>query len=384
MHNEYGIQDLTEPPQYKEKQTILPHPIHGDGDKKSLTPAKRTHDGKVKKLEKKEIEMKEIEKSTEKQKSEASGKIDMRKLIVDKTITKHIHKHHKKDRESNGSSHHKHHSSSTSSSSKHNSDCTPRSRSKSKSRSHSSSDHHRTHHKSSSKQSSETSLKKSSNTSSSSLPIVITDDKIKSNNDIQSSKNKENEMKITNNVEKIENPDRLFERIEPSLIVEVETTPNGEIKAMQIEQQPPPLPSQLTAQAIIVNQQPTLPPPPLQQQQPPLPPTPVKDVMVLPPLPPLPATEVMVTPIKILNPVLPTIISTPTTSQVAPDVLQLKQNPPTVAAIAPAQTISTPKTKKVPSSSSSNNLSATKSSSSKSSASDLLSSIMASMDNTQY
>jgi lysine-specific demethylase 9 len=36
-----------ETPQYKEKQTILPHPI-SDNEKKFQTPVKRTHDGKIK------------------------------------------------------------------------------------------------------------------------------------------------------------------------------------------------------------------------------------------------------------------------------------------------------------------------------------------------
>lgn len=47
LQNEYKQMDLTEPPQYKEKQTILPQPIHLDKGITS-TPLKRTAEGKLK------------------------------------------------------------------------------------------------------------------------------------------------------------------------------------------------------------------------------------------------------------------------------------------------------------------------------------------------
>lgn len=44
---------MAEPPQYKEKQTILPHPISNEDSKK--TPCKRTYEGKAKKSEAKKL-----------------------------------------------------------------------------------------------------------------------------------------------------------------------------------------------------------------------------------------------------------------------------------------------------------------------------------------
>lgn len=58
-------------PQYKEKQTILPHPL-SEIEKKHQTPVKRTHDGKIKENEK--------EKSVSAKKYQDSSNIDMRKL----------------------------------------------------------------------------------------------------------------------------------------------------------------------------------------------------------------------------------------------------------------------------------------------------------------
>lgn len=126
---------LVEPPHYKEKQTILPHPV--SLDEKKHTPMKRTHDGKPKKSEKKElnaaapVEEKEVVVAVppepkkvvvvdiEKQAKEA--KIDMRKLVRDdkplkdaKKSSSSSHKH----SSSSSSSSHKYHSSSSSSSKK--------------------------------------------------------------------------------------------------------------------------------------------------------------------------------------------------------------------------------------------------------------------------
>ncbi|XP_058124449.1 uncharacterized protein LOC131282889 [Anopheles ziemanni] len=80
-----------DPPHYKEKQTILPHPVSAEGERKH-TPIKRSHDGKPKKLEPKKeppplaaqtspkpVKVTEtIEKLAAKE-----AKIDMRKLIRD-------------------------------------------------------------------------------------------------------------------------------------------------------------------------------------------------------------------------------------------------------------------------------------------------------------
>ncbi|KAL1398902.1 hypothetical protein pipiens_002326 [Culex pipiens pipiens] len=126
-----------DPPHYKEKQTILPHPVSLEVEKKH-TPVKRTHEGKPKKSEKKELNavppppplpVDEKEPATpepkkvvvvdvEKQVKEA--KIDMRKLVRDdkplkdgkKSSSSSSHKH-----SSSSSSSHKYHSSSGGSSS---------------------------------------------------------------------------------------------------------------------------------------------------------------------------------------------------------------------------------------------------------------------------
>uniref|UniRef100_A0A1Q3F347 Round spermatid basic protein 1-like protein n=1 Tax=Culex tarsalis TaxID=7177 RepID=A0A1Q3F347_CULTA len=128
-----------DPPHYKEKQTILPHPVSLEADKKH-TPVKRTHDGKPKKSEKKELNAapppppppteseKEVETPEVKQvvvvdveKQVKEAKIDMRKLVRDdkplkdgkkSSSSSSSHKH------SSSSSSHKYHSGSSSSSSK--------------------------------------------------------------------------------------------------------------------------------------------------------------------------------------------------------------------------------------------------------------------------
>uniref|UniRef100_A0A2M4A554 Round spermatid basic protein 1-like protein n=1 Tax=Anopheles triannulatus TaxID=58253 RepID=A0A2M4A554_9DIPT len=83
-----------DPPHYKEKQTILPHPISA-ADEKKHTPIKRTHDGKPKKSEQKKEPVVPLSTSPEKGLKKASSsdtvdklaaqevKIDMRKLIRD-------------------------------------------------------------------------------------------------------------------------------------------------------------------------------------------------------------------------------------------------------------------------------------------------------------
>lgn len=153
--NERTDPNLAETPHYKEKQTILPNPItidHITGEKKLSTPLKRSHDGRPKKplkfpdspisadLQSDRVSL------TDKKSDEA--KIDMRKLIVEP-------KHRKRSTSSSG---HKIHSSSTSSS---------HSCSKEKHRGSSSSDHHRSSSNKSSKHRDEH-RKSSSNHSSSS------------------------------------------------------------------------------------------------------------------------------------------------------------------------------------------------------------------------
>lgn len=112
--NEHNDPNLAETPHYKEKQTILPNPISAEchEGKKAHTPMKRTHDGKIKKERKDPLKSPMInEQSSPKEAEEA--KIDMRKLIIE-------HKTHKKSSSSsspNNISTSKKHTSSSSSSS---------------------------------------------------------------------------------------------------------------------------------------------------------------------------------------------------------------------------------------------------------------------------
>lgn len=126
-----------DPPHYKEKQTILPHPISALAEEKKNTPVKRTHDGKPKKAEKKDLgvvpaaaaavaavveEVKQEQEKLEKVEVEKQGlveaKIDMRKLVRDDKPLKKSSASHKHSSTSSSSSSHKHHSGSGSSSSK--------------------------------------------------------------------------------------------------------------------------------------------------------------------------------------------------------------------------------------------------------------------------
>lgn len=128
-----------DPPHYKEKQTILPHPISAEETKKS-TPVKRTHDGRPKKSEKKDLsaipapvvpsvlevsvpvvkgEKPEII-TVDVEKQTIEAKIDMRKLVRDDKplkVQKKSSSSHKHSSSSSSSSH-KHHSSSVESSKK--------------------------------------------------------------------------------------------------------------------------------------------------------------------------------------------------------------------------------------------------------------------------
>lgn len=155
MINEQTDPNLAETPHYKEKQTILPNPVtidHITGEKKLSTPVKRAHDGRPKKPLKFPDSPSPINNDlhsdrvllTDKKSDDA--KIDMRKLIVVEP------KHRKRSTSSSG---HKIHSSSSSSHS-----C-------SKEKHRGSSDHHRSSSNKSSKHRDEH-RKSSSNHSSSS------------------------------------------------------------------------------------------------------------------------------------------------------------------------------------------------------------------------
>lgn len=124
--NEQTDPNLAETPHYKEKQTILPNPISYDanGERKINTPVKRSADGKIKKKDpvkptivvvppptvvaasgKATSPTPEAQLSEKAEKAAEQAKIDMRKLIVE-------HKHKKSSTSGGGS--HKYHSSSTS------------------------------------------------------------------------------------------------------------------------------------------------------------------------------------------------------------------------------------------------------------------------------
>lgn len=89
--NEHNDPNLAETPQYKEKQTILPHPINNEpnSERKTQTPVKRTHDGKLKKDKKDSPQINECQKPHDVDIKSDEAKIDMRKIVND-------HKSHKK------------------------------------------------------------------------------------------------------------------------------------------------------------------------------------------------------------------------------------------------------------------------------------------------
>lgn len=187
-----------ETPQYKEKQTILPNPISEMAEKKHHTPMKRTFDGKLKlKSEKKLNPEKEVKECDGTKKYGDGTKIDMRKLertleddlkeivknrdMIEKVIgTKQVSSH-KSSRDKDkhrSSSDKKKHSSSSSSSSKI----------KSTSSSSSSSKHHKSSHSDSSRKLSHSSVASSTSSISSNkeekikidgmMPIIIAENEI--------------------------------------------------------------------------------------------------------------------------------------------------------------------------------------------------------------
>lgn len=87
--NEQTDPNLAETPHYKEKQTILPNPItidHITGEKKLSTPVKRSHDGRPKKPSKfpdSPINTDHSDRVVLTDKKSDDAKIDMRKLIVE-------------------------------------------------------------------------------------------------------------------------------------------------------------------------------------------------------------------------------------------------------------------------------------------------------------
>ncbi|CAD6999155.1 uncharacterized protein LOC101462474 [Ceratitis capitata] len=106
--NEKNNPVLAEPPHYKEKQTLLPHPVSHDDHHSKRTPCKRTHDGKAKKSKLIDIDGKErhssesgTEDSNSKDGSEFSAstgrkrkavrddaRIDMRKMVLEHKLHK--------------------------------------------------------------------------------------------------------------------------------------------------------------------------------------------------------------------------------------------------------------------------------------------------------
>lgn len=265
---------LAEPPQYKEKQTILPHPIHAD-EKKHQTPLKRTHDGKAKKVvseQKKppntpviskepveETPVKKCEKVEEKpptsdvKKSDSSDLLKSAHKKSDRSHHKSSHKDRKRDKDkekekekesSSASSTHRHHSSTKCSSS-----------------SSSSSNHSRDKHKKSNHPSSPSSKKSSSTTTSTDIPV-------KNHNNDETNKvdlPKEIEMPINKAVEPL-----IAKDIETPIIDTIETPIPDSIEPPKESIAPPPLP-----------------PSPVIEANPPLPPLPA-DPIPPPPPPPLP------------------------------------------------------------------------------------------------
>ena len=178
-----------ETPQYKEKQTILPNPISEMMEKKHHTPMKRTFDGKLKvKSEKKLNPEKEVKEKDVTKKYNDGTKIDMRKLertleddlkeivknrdMIEKVIgTTQVSSHKSsrdKDKHRSSSDKKKHSSSGGSGSSS--------SKSKSTSSSSSSSKHHKSSHSDSSRKLSHSSVASST---SSTLSSSSKEEKIK-------------------------------------------------------------------------------------------------------------------------------------------------------------------------------------------------------------
>ncbi|XP_054741708.1 uncharacterized protein LOC129246966 [Anastrepha obliqua] len=106
--NEKNNPVLAEPPHYKEKQTLLPHPVSHDEHHGKRTPCKRSHDGKTKKTKIIDIDGKErrssesgTEDSNSKDGSEFAAstgrkrkavrddaRIDMRKMVLEHELNK--------------------------------------------------------------------------------------------------------------------------------------------------------------------------------------------------------------------------------------------------------------------------------------------------------
>lgn len=84
-----------ETPQYKEKQTILPHPL-SELEKKLQTPVKRTHDGKIK--------VKSTEPKIDMRKLERTPKDDLSAIMSNGNLAKTPHKSKKKDKNHDRSS----------------------------------------------------------------------------------------------------------------------------------------------------------------------------------------------------------------------------------------------------------------------------------------
>ncbi|CAO1321203.1 unnamed protein product [Diamesa serratosioi] len=194
-----------ETPQYKEKQTILPKPISEMMEKKHHTPMKRTFDGKLKvKSEKKLNPEKEVKESDGTKKYSECTKIDMRKLertleddlkeivknrdMIEKVIGTTQVSTHKSSSSSNSSGRDKDKHRSSSDKKKHSSSGSSSSKSKSTSSSSSSSKHHKSSHSDSSRKLSHSSVASSTSSLSSNkeekikidgmMPIIIAENEI--------------------------------------------------------------------------------------------------------------------------------------------------------------------------------------------------------------
>lgn len=302
MTNEHNDPNLAETPHYKEKQTILPHPISAEVEKKAPTPVKRTHDGKPKKDKKdpcKSPMINEEQSTTPKEvciKAD-EAKIDMRKLVIE-------HKPQKKSSSSGSSSIKKHSSSSSLSSSsagkkekerdKEKDRDKEKERDREKHKSSSSSDSHRSHSSSSS-----SSSKKSSHSSEKHRR----DESRKSSSSSHSTSSSSEKHKSSEISAKREEPPKV--PANPSQPIATEATaPMGEIHANKATEAA--LPVQVSSSHAIDS--PASPPPEIemdalaspvvhaqvtqsameQPNPPPLPSLPQPPSFDIPPLPPLP------------------------------------------------------------------------------------------------
>ncbi|XP_055300302.1 uncharacterized protein LOC129567453 [Sitodiplosis mosellana] len=295
--NEHNDPNLAETPHYKEKQTILPHPISAEVEKKTQTPVKRSHDGKPKKDKKDPCKSPMIdEQSTPKEvciKAD-EAKIDMRKLVIE-------HKSHKKSSSSGSSSNSiKKHSSSSSLSSSISKKDKDKEKDREKHKSSSGSDLHRSHSSSKKSHSSDKHRRDESRKSSSSSSTNHSSSSSEKHKSSETSAKKEPEPPKVQTVPlepiamdvstvQTEEIDSNTEKNEATLPAQV--SPSYPMDSVDSPASPTPEHAPTFANPVVQSPQPPVMPCATLKQNPPPPPQP-PSFDILPPLPPLPKDEI--------------------------------------------------------------------------------------------